>query len=85
MAKANCRRNYSDISTINHKGGEEIIPRNYWHIMVDERTGHKVSNLYDAKVVWWSQHGLILRCGDKPPACEGSLIRQCCREQETIS
>ena len=57
----NCDRIYSNITTIKPKDGEEIIPRNNWHIMVDERTGYKVSNFHDTKMVWWCQLVLNLR------------------------
>ena len=38
-------RIYSDIMTIKLKDGEETMLRNNWHIKVDERLGHKISNL----------------------------------------
>ena len=51
-AEINWGRIYSDISTIKPKDGKEIIPRSNCHIMVDERTGNKVLNICDTKVIW---------------------------------
>ena len=44
-------RIYSDTSTIKPEDGKEHIPRNTWHIMVNEKTWCKVSNFYDTKIV----------------------------------
>ena len=42
---------FSDISTIKPKDDREIIQRNNWHIVVDERIGYKVSKICDIQLL----------------------------------
>ena len=73
-AKILCGRIYSDFWTLKPQDGEETIPMNNWHMMVDEETVYKISIFIRQEVVGASMCSISeVEIGQQ--ACQDCLTR----------